>query len=288
MTTVFGLAALLVASRPGYLNLYFGECAVYLVIATYAALRFGRTRPWVAGACLAFVCLKPTFGVPLGVLLLARGAVSAVVLGGTLAFVTAVVVGMFVIRGAGGLAPFIDSLGENASAWGRLSEASGATGIYSIDTVALVDRLWNIPPAIEIILSVAILAIGGLAVACASRRDGASTRLAESVASLTILAFAHHQFYDGLLTALPITALASGRLPLPAGRTGQGLRWMLLALLTMAAFNYLSSYEALDGLGFVGATRLTIVSATGIAITFALLALATVAILERQLLRRSP
>jgi len=102
IATVFGLAAVLFASRPGYMNVFQGQTAAYLVLATYGALRFGRSRPWVGAACFAFTCLKPTFGLPLGVLLIASGAVRAAVLGGLGALAISGIVGSQIVHVAGG------------------------------------------------------------------------------------------------------------------------------------------------------------------------------------------
>jgi hypothetical protein len=278
VATVFGLATFLVGTRAGYLHLYFGQVTAYLVLATYGALRFGRTRPELAALCFALTCIKPTFGVPLGVLLLASGAGRAAVLGGTLALVASLIPGAFVLRAAGGIAPFVASLRENVAGWSGLQESSGATGIYSVDTIAFVDRLYEIPPTLEVLLSLAILGLGTAAVTRAMRTAPRAPLLAESVACLTMLTFTHHQFYDILLLALPATALASGRLPLAAGPAGRWWRWGLVALLAIGAFNHLSSYEVLDGFGIVGPARLAVVSATGAAITITFLVLVALAL----------
>jgi glycosyl transferase family 87 len=278
VTNVFGLATFVLASKAGYQGLFFGQVAASLVLATYGALRFAHTQPRLAGACLAFTCLKPSFGVPLVVLLLANGAFATVAIGAILAATTSLIMGAFVWRAAGGWQPLLASLHENVATWSALPEARGATGISSVDTVALIDRWWDLPPALEVALSLAILALGAAAVARATRTHRETPLLAWSIAILTMLVFTHHQFYDVLLVALPVVALVSGRIPLAADGAGQALRWGLVALLTLAAFNHLSSYEILDGYGIVGAARTAIVSATGIALTSTLLALVYVAL----------
>jgi hypothetical protein len=186
------------------------------------------------------------------------------------------VVGIQLVQIAGGWDAFLGSLRENVGSWHGLQEARGATGILSIDTIALIDRVHDVSPLTELLLGLAILSVGAAAVARASRAQAASPILAECIAVATILTFAHHQYYDVLLLALPLTALASGRLAIPGDRHGQ-LRILVLALLAVAFFNHASSYAVLDGFGIAGASRTLIVNATAAAITttFAVLVWAT-------------
>ena len=67
------LASLIVLSRPGRMNLILGQVTLQFVLAGYVALAFARGRPWVSALGLAVCMFKPTFGVPLGLLLLAQG-----------------------------------------------------------------------------------------------------------------------------------------------------------------------------------------------------------------------
>jgi hypothetical protein len=255
LATVFGLAAVLFASRPGYMNVFQGQTAAYLVLATYGALRFGRSRPGLAAACFALTCLKPTFGLPLGVLLVGLGALAV-----------SGVIGTRLVQSAGGWDAFLESLRENVGGWHGLQEARGATGILSIDTIALIDRVHDVSPLTELVIGIVILSIGVAAVAYASRSATTSPLLVECTAAVTMLTFAHHQYYDVLLLALPLTALASRRLVLPDDPHG-GRRIVLLALLAIAFFNHAASYTVLDGLGIAGAGRTLIVNTTAAAIT---------------------
>ncbi len=273
VAAVFAIAAVVVASRPGHSTLYTGQCAAYLVFATYAALRYARSRPWIAALAFAVASLKPTFGVPLAIVLLAMGAGRAVALGSMIALALAALPAWLVVQAAGGVRPFLRSIQENSEVWRNLPDASGATGVYSIDAIAFVDRLWNIPPAVEVIGTLLLLGLGTYAVARTASRG--ALLLAECLACFTILISLHHQAYDAVLLALPATALVSGRL-LPSAHPA--LRWGLLALLAVPAFNYLGTYQAIAALGLTGTGRLAVTSASGAATAVAFFILVTVAL----------
>src|SRR4029453_8153253 len=79
---VLALAAACLVSRAGQMNLLLGQVTAQVVIASYVALRWARSRPLLAGLGLALATLKPTYGVPLAALmLLGRGDVRATVAG---------------------------------------------------------------------------------------------------------------------------------------------------------------------------------------------------------------
>ncbi len=83
---VLGLAAILAASRSGYGTLFTGYLTFELIIGAILALHFGDRSGW---GTLGFVvsAAKPTYGIPLAILLLASGNWRTVVRGGVIAAV---------------------------------------------------------------------------------------------------------------------------------------------------------------------------------------------------------
>lgn len=69
---VFGLAAVLAASRSGYGTLFTGYMTFELVIGAILALHFAD-RSWWGTVGFVLCAAKPTYGIPLAILLLARG-----------------------------------------------------------------------------------------------------------------------------------------------------------------------------------------------------------------------
>ena len=99
---VIAVAAALLLSRPGHWNLVLGQTAMLLVVATQGVLHYRRTRPGLAALCLAVTTLKPTFGVPLALLVLALGGVRVVLGAAALAGAVSLVVGVRLAAAAGG------------------------------------------------------------------------------------------------------------------------------------------------------------------------------------------
>ena len=87
--SVLGIAAVLSASRAGHSNLILGQLGAIFAVATCYALADAHERPWRSGIALAIACLKPTFGMPLIVLMLGRGQRRAVGVGIALSLVGA-------------------------------------------------------------------------------------------------------------------------------------------------------------------------------------------------------
>lgn len=279
--TVLGFAAALVASRPGHMNLYVGQCAAYLTLATYAALRLAPTRPWLAGAALAITCLKPSFGAPLAVLLLAGNTWRPVLVGGALAAALSLALAPTLVAAAGGVAPLVASFAENYAVWSVQPDISQVSSVHSIDATAFVGRIAGRSLGTGAQLAVTILVLGVASVAFArAARGGPRTRLlAETIACLTVLAAMHHQIYDMLLLALPVAALASGRLASARGPVRGRMRVALLALLVVPAVNYLAADTAIDYLRLSRPAWLVVTSADAAAI-LAALALAVALTLE--------
>ena len=81
--------ATLVLSRGGHTTIQDGYFTFELVLATLLAIRWGKNRPWLAAIALLVVSAKPTYVIPLGFLLLARGNFKALVIGAVFSIVGA-------------------------------------------------------------------------------------------------------------------------------------------------------------------------------------------------------
>jgi hypothetical protein len=241
---VLGLTAALLASRPGEMNLLLGQVTVQVAIGCAVALRWARSRPLVAGLGLALAMLKPTYGVPLAALmLLGRGDLAATLVGGAMAAAVSLVAVAPLVHAAGGVAPFVTSLGSSAAAFAAEDTSNAWSSIARIDATAFVARLiGRVPPgwmAGAIALVVLGVAVAGLR-RLAADRSAASVQLGVGLACLTILVASYHQAYDALLLAQPAVALATGRWGRGAAAS-PALRWTVLALLAVPAVNYLAT-----------------------------------------------
>lgn len=247
---VFWLAAFIAAGRPVYMMLTLGQSALIFVIGVVLALHYAGSRPMLSGLGLALAVLKPTFGVPLVVLMLARRDYRAVRLGVLFAVASAAIPAAILLARSGGgefVAAIRDNLtvytGESVNrldteSWGRIDAAVAATRVFGLPIYS-----W-----LSAVLGAGIVAAASLKVAWLRKIgagvDGAS--LSSLVACLAILAAVFHQTYDGALLALPIAVLGLARRPPLTGM------WRMAGLLLLVAvwFNYVSTNTALARLGF--------------------------------------
>ena len=104
--SVITVAALVLLSRPGRLALRLGQLSFEPILGTYTALQFATRAPWLGGLGLFLASVKPTFGVPLGILMLARRQLRSVVIGVALILIVNSAISVVLIRRAGGLRAF--------------------------------------------------------------------------------------------------------------------------------------------------------------------------------------
>lgn len=241
---VLGLAALLLASRPGHMNLLLGQVTAQVAIASYVALRWARSRPLLAGLGLAIASLKPTYGVPLAALmLLGRGDVRATAVGVAASLALCAVALVPLVHAAGGVAPFVASLGTSATAFAIEDTSNAWRSFARIDVTALLARVLGRVPDGWMEIGLGILVIGA-AIAGLRRlrndRSAPTAQLGIGLVCLSVLVGCYHQAYDALMLAQPTVALATGR-------WGRGeaapaaLRWTVLALIAVPFVNYLAS-----------------------------------------------
>jgi len=250
-----GLAAALLASRPGHLNFINGTVTVQVVLGAYVALHYASTRPVVAAAGLALSLIKPTIGVPLALLMLAgRGNVRPVILGGTVAAVLSAAVVGLILPAAGGLRLLMESVLRGVEAFSAAPETSPLSAWMRVDAIALVAKGLGraLPAPAEVAISLALLACGVLTIRRFVARGGSpDSPVVTMVICLTILVWTYQQAYSVLILALPAVALVVDSEAMSAV-SPPGLRGIYLALLAFPFFNYLSTYTVLNRLGAAG------------------------------------
>ena len=276
---VFGVASLMLLSRPGEWNLELGQSTVLVVIGAYLALHFARERPWVAGLGLTLATVKPTFGLPLAFLLLWRRSVRAVLIGVTIAVILSAGAMAVLTHGAKDGEAFKTSSNDYATLEADL-EADPVFSATRIDALAFVGRLaGKIPFVGSLAISIGILTIGalGLRRLAFAADDSTARQLSASLACVTVLACAYHQQYDLLLLALPVTALVMNSRAAPWGGRPT-IRWVLLTALTLLAVNYLATERAIDRFHITGTWWLAVTSLNGGVLLVALFVYAALAL----------
>ena len=282
VTTVFGIGAVLAATRAGHSNLILGQFAALMSIATFYALYDAEHKPMRSAIALTVASIKPTFGLPLFFLLACRRKFRVVVLAGILSVCGAVGSFAWIQQTESGLqqslttshdAIVVDADVDPTSAWMRT------------DFMSVLYRFASVTPsaAMEFGAMLILLAPVGMIL---WRRSGAAPKQADDAASwpdlddiLTmslIPLVIYHLAYDCLVVTPAIAALlaARGRL----ARVSLLTRWSLASLLVISTMNYLTTWSIMERLGVEGAARDLIITITPISLMLASIGLWWVAV----------
>ncbi|WP_442485587.1 glycosyltransferase family 87 protein [Aeoliella sp. SH292] len=278
--------AVIVLSRAGMLTLFSGYFTFELAIGVALALSFARTRPWLSGVGMMFASLKPTFIIPLTLLMLARRDWQAAWRGVLLSTVGAVVA--------------LAWLMQQASLTQQLASMKAAQEIHRFDETELPVNSWtrlDLPVLVgkwlgtnptegEQLLMMAAL----LAIPCVLLWRGANTpansgltSIGGSLAAIGVLVSIYHQSYDALLALTPIVGIAT-----VSQRSWRNislaLRVPILLLSLIPLFNVTSTQQFLTRLGIEGVLFQVVTSVNGAAL---LCALALLCVAQWQANRRA-
>jgi hypothetical protein len=249
---VLMVSALIMLSRPGRQNLLLGQVALQAVLPSYLALCTARSRPLVSGLGLGLSMFKPTFGGPLGVLMLARGDRRAVAAGAGFTLLLNGPLFATLVHRAGGVGAFARDLGGTATdSFGSLMWTNPALSIYRIDLISVVSRLVGspLPKAGELVVLAGVLGAASFVLHRLRTTETEHRAVSNTIICLAALLCIYHQAYDILLLTLPLTTLVYGRLPSALLRPY--FRRVMTALLFLLAGNYFSSGSLLVHLHLV-------------------------------------
>ncbi len=222
---VVGLGTLVLLSDPGRFDLRSGQPTLLLVIATYVALgivteraRAGagrvthRVAPLLVGAvAIAVVWSKPTFAIPLAVLLVATGRVRLTAYGTALGIALSAVVLPALVDAAGSVDRLVTSWQDNARITSQSRQSRLGSGLR-IDIGNTFVRVTHLHP------SESVAAAGGLVLLLAGayviwrlhRVDPTGDReeLVVTFGMLLMLTSMYRVSYDYLLLIGPLVMLA--------------------------------------------------------------------------------
>jgi hypothetical protein len=222
---VFGLGTLLLLSDPGRFDLRSGQPTLMLVIALVLALRAraSTSAPAADGAgpsppvgfllgvlAVSVVWSKPTFAIPLVVLLVARGRARAAVVGTAIATAVSLLVLPLFVDAAGGLGPLVDSLQDSARVTSRSTQSRLGSSLR-IDAANAFVRITHLHPSegLATVAGIVLLLAGAYLVYRLHRHDPTGDRdeLALTLVCLLVLVSMYHVPYDYLLLAAPVVLL---------------------------------------------------------------------------------
>ncbi len=267
---VAGVALFLVVSRPGIMHLSLVNVTLTTVFLTYLAFWHSASRPLLAATAVAVATFKGTYGLPIALLLWARGDRRVVLVGILMALLVTAPAAVRLVVGAGGVAPIVQSLRDTYDTRLTVPRKRPENSPYRIDAIAFAGRTVGRSPTTAETLGImaAVLIAAGAALRRLRPYDDRARRLhATSIATLAIVAAFYHQAYDGLALALPLVVLLV-RPDLEPWRSHPGWRWAALAAVAIPFVNYVAT--ASGAARFGQDTVLVASSVNGLAILVAL------------------
>jgi glycosyl transferase family 87 len=204
-----GIAALLVTSQVGKAQLYLGQVNPLVALGAAGALAGRERQPRWAAVGLAVAWLKPQFGLPLAVLLFARGSRRVALTGTAIAAVASLpVVLLLVVRG-GGIGAFADVIAANlAHATSTDYGAVDSMTAQRVDLPAVFFRTTGwLPPLVE---PVALLGVLAASIVLARRLDRTGDGVvADLLTCLAVVVCVVHQPGDVLIAVPAVAALGA-------------------------------------------------------------------------------
>jgi hypothetical protein len=245
------VAALLLLSRPGHWTLISGQHAVLLALLAYLALLLARRSPLASGMALGLCMYKPSYGVPLAVLMLVSGYASAVGIGALLATGLNAPLVLLLASRAGGIRPFLEKLSEGYHYWQHLPGMDPGSSLdpmsfNQLDAATFVSRLVGhaVPWTVSLLLTALVLGVAGVTLRRLANAPGRTAeQLSTAVVCLGTLVAVYHMTYDIVLLTAPLAALLSHGLPRPVPRS-----WGVVFALLFAVpcLNWALTYSALQ------------------------------------------
>lgn len=251
---VFMMAALMVICRPGLLNFLGLQMTLLLIVGTLLALEYSESKPVLSGFGLLLACCKPTYVIPLGVVMLFRRNFSAVAVGVMLCAVVNVGAIWLIASQNGGVETFVEDakvayspavdapveMPEVRKSWARIDLYSVVARWYDVSDVKLLNFL----------LPLGVLAFGAFFAAMEidpNHRTGINSRTG-LLAILVMLTSIYHQPYDALVLWIPLVAFYLGDFKLSNG-FGKASRFLLVMLMMIPMINFVSTKLLLDRMG---------------------------------------
>lgn len=231
--TVFGLGTLILLSDPGRFDLRTGQPTLMIVIASYFVLRsdarparraVDRAMPERGVSCavsfalgavaLGVVWSKPTFAIPIVVLLIALGRPRLAIAGTLVGVALSAVVLPFLVDAAGGVNQLVDSWQKSARITSQSLQSRLGSGLR-IDAGNTFERITHSHPSegVAAIGGLVLLAAGAWLVFRLHRRDPEADRdeLTIAIVCLLVLTSMYHVPYDYLMLVGPVVMLARPR-----------------------------------------------------------------------------
>ena len=245
------VSLVLLISRPGHITLFTGYYTPELVLGTLVALHFAKSKPTISAIGMLVASAKPTFILPLILLMFARKNYRALALGIVLCTVAGVG-GLAWLARDSSIAEVIQGISEGQVEF-HADETEFPVNTWTrVDVLGMFAKIINWVPEDKVYLA---SMFGFVLIPCVVIRqivdrevDSGMLGISSLIALLTSLLGIYHHSYDCLLVVVPwvaITFFSSKVMVEIQPKT----KWFLGVLLSIPLVNYLSTQSARNGLG---------------------------------------
>ena len=279
---ILAITTALVFTRGGHITLFGGYFTHELVLATFLAIYWADRRPALAALALVVVSAKPTYILPLGILMLARGNVKPLVLGAALSIVAAVVPFAWLAYNAGegdlpaGFGVLLEQITATQQTHMNMPDETPVLSWTRLDLLAVVAKWQGSDPSQLILLLVMLLIllvpIGLLIKRRRSTLDDGLAGMTGTLILTAMLVSIYHQSYDSMLVFAPLCGLLVGKLDCWQSISSMQRR-LLVLLMLVPACNFFSTRMALRGFDFESTFVRFATSINGISLAMLLAAL---------------
>ena len=280
LDVILAVTAAVVFSRGGHTTIQDGYFTFEIVLAAILAVHWASSKPWFSGVALLVVSAKPTYVIPLGFLMLARGNIKALVIGAVLSLVGAALPFGWISynRGNGDLvAGFTEIIhdiqGSQDKHLGVPSESPINTWTR-LDLLAVIAKWQRKDPGttahLAMMMVVLVVPMLVLLRRCRQGIDDGAAGITGMVIFTAFLVSLYHHSYDALVLVAPISGVLFAR-PESWLAHRKALRWMLAALMLVPLYNYLSTRMILMRLDPSLAAQDVATSINGVTLTVLLL-----------------
>lgn len=267
----------IVFSRPGHITLYTGYFTPVLVIGTLMAFHFARPTPWLAAVGVLLASIKPTYFIPLVILLLFRKNFKAALYGTALSIAVAVA-GLFWLATDSSVVEVVDSVLVGQAAFDDDPTEFPVNTWTRVDVMGMIAKAVDWIPDKKVYLGCMVLLLlpPGIVIwrVADSERNSGAMGLSALISMLALLVTIYHHSYDCLLI-IPATLamLLFGRTTMMELHTPA--RRIVVALLLVPSLNYFSTltFRGRMELDQYGVVWQSITMINGICLTAGLLVL---------------
>lgn len=282
LDVILVIGAGMVFSRGGHITFFNGYFTFELVLATFLAIAWGDRRPTWSAVMLMLISAKPTYILPLGFLMLARGNWRAILIGAAISIAAAAAsMGWLAYHEGGGnigsgVTILIEQIAQTQEVHRGMEDESPVFSWTRLDLFAIVAKWSGSDPGdlAHLLVMFLILALPMWILWKRHRHavDDGITGLTGGLMMTAMLVSLYHQSYDALLLVPPIVGLvccSSSQWQ----RMSVRVRWSLILLLACPLLNYLSTRMFLLRLDLSETITKLLTSLNGISLTIALVIL---------------